>query len=124
MQTPPDTPSQPSDGCPEAPTPQPQRSCKLSENRLTLRIGDKITEYRLEELESHPLIGLPAFRLTKLKGGEPSDYYEVILTQWGPECNCADATFRHQNDGTYCKHISALMAAGKLSTVPRGTPGQ
>ncbi len=112
-----DTPSTDSAGSTPAPSrddAKPTRSCKLSGNVLSIRLGDDITDYRLEEIDSHPLCGRPAFRLTKLVNGEPAEFYEVIRTDWGDQCDCADWTFRHQNTADTCKHIASLRAIGKL----------
>ncbi len=112
-------PSTPSADSTDTTKPPPRRSCRLSGNLLTLAVGTKTTHYRLEEIPSHPLCGRPAYRLTKLlpDGAPSSRAYEVILTQWGPNCDCGDETFRHQNTADHCKHISALRALGKLRSV-------
>jgi hypothetical protein len=58
---------------------------------------------------------IKAWRIRK-SGGET---YDVADTTAGPSCTCADHEFRHQGNGTSCKHGRALRALGLLD--PEGT---
>lgn len=75
---------------------------------------DKVTEYAVEFLESHPDCGAPAWRLSKLAGGEIVEKYDVILTEHGAECDCPDFTFCRQYQEKGCKHVAACRAVGLL----------
>lgn len=88
--------------------------------RLTLTVtvqtakGPKETEYLLHYLHPYPEAD-PAWRLTKLKDGEPSDVvYDVALTPSGPECSCPDWNWCRQNAEKSCKHAESLRAVGLL----------
>lgn len=90
------------------------RTAQLDRDTGTLTItqdGNRKV-YRVEELDSEPEIGAPAFHLTL--ESDPSNGYDIILTSSGWECTCADWTFRHRNDGQPCKHLGALKATGVI----------
>ena len=68
------------------------------------------TEYLCRRLDPEPSIGYPAWRLTKMKDGCPSeDVYDVILTPHGYSCSCPDFIFaREHQDSGGCKHIKSV----------------
>ena len=81
--------------------------------KLTLEIvrQGKTTHYLVRFLPSDPLIGHPAWALTKMDGSPSETVYHVILTKHGPQCDCGDAEFRSRP----CKHQRALTVLGLLS---------
>lgn len=86
--------------------------------RLTLTVNVEtqkkavLTHYQLQLIPSHPEMGYPAWRLTKSDGS----HYEVLLTQDGPICNCADYIYRREYSAEpMCKHLKSLRAVGLLS---------
>lgn len=92
-------------------------------------------KYRVAQLADHPAIPGPAFALTVLNpdgsifdgrqyadGGDMNSrpwVYTVARTATGIECDCADWTYRRQNDAEPCKHGKSLQAVGKM---PGGKP--
>ncbi len=56
----------------------------------------------------------PAWRLTKLMNGKPSESYDIAVTQHGPTCTCADYNFCRQNEPKLCKHVESLRSRGLL----------
>lgn len=84
--------------------------------RLTVTITDpkgKHTHYLLRFLPSHPQVGSPAWRMTKLEDGRPSEtVYDVIMTRHGATCDCPDSTYRGSKK--LCKHCRCLIAAGLM----------
>lgn len=89
-----------------------QGKARLSSDCKTLTItrSGKETDYALEFLESHPDLGYPAWRLTKLDG----TFYDVILTEHGIECTCADYNYCRVNTQKKCKHAESARAVGLL----------
>jgi hypothetical protein len=87
-------------------TRRPPDVCRLT---LTIR-GD---DYRARVLPADRSTGVVALvRLRKLDGGE---VYHVARHGDGlVTCECADYHFRHEGQGTACKHARALSAAGLL----------
>ena len=72
--------------------------------------GTLETPYLCQFLPSDPSIGKPAWRLTK----PDKTTYEVVMTEHGPVCNCADFTFCRGNIEKGCKHTASLKAVGLL----------
>lgn len=103
-------------------------TCKLVGDRITLkrfykRTGKTLeTEYVLTELDPHPSIGQPAYRLDKLEAdGEISESYDVILRSGGwIECECKDGHCRMRE----CKHVKSLRKLGLLPPLPERHPGE
>jgi hypothetical protein len=54
-------------------------------------------------------------RAWRLRNRENGQAYDVAETEHGPECDCADATYRHGDGNTFCKHIRALSALGLIT---------
>ncbi len=60
----------------------------------------------------------PAWDLVQKQGASPGARYTARITEHGhPACTCPD----HQNRGTVCKHLGALIAA-RLLTAPPAAP--
>jgi hypothetical protein len=55
-------------------------------------------------------VACPTGRAWQLRNAGTGATYDVAETEHGPECDCADATYRHGDGGTFCKHIRALSA--------------
>jgi hypothetical protein len=79
------------------PKPAPANTC-----RLTLTINSVPYSVRPVASEIH----FAAWSLRKQDG----TVYHVARGEYGPECDCADCTFRDRP----CKHIRASVAAGLL----------
>jgi hypothetical protein len=54
-------------------------------------------------------------RAWRLRNRENGHTYDVAETEHGPECDCADATYRHADGSTFCKHIRALSALNLIT---------
>ncbi len=77
--------------------------------RLFIAIGSSL--YAL--IPHHGTV--PAWDLVVRQGREPGARYTALVNAHGhPACTCPD----HQNRGTRCKHLGALLAAGLLSAPP------
>src|SRR5208337_2222344 len=93
--------------CPAYPTPA-CRSSPPSHGTAHIDIVIGSTIYTLM-----PHYGtVPAWDLVVRQGREPGARYTALVNAHGhPACTCPD----HQNRGTRCKHLGALIAAGLLS---------
>ena len=77
--------------------------------RLMLLIRD--TPYSVRRIACDPVVADLAFRLLKPDG----TIYDVIQTQYGPECDCPDFIFRRDGlDPVGCKHVRALVETGLI----------
>ena len=105
-------PSGPSSTSPKKATSKPKRFLRLSADgkRLSIIRGKRVDSYVVERLDPHPMCGRLAWRLTKMVDGRSSNVYDVILTQWGVQCDC-----RGFLRWGKCKHVDSLFAAGKFS---------
>lgn len=65
----------------------------------------------LVEHGSDPRVAKPVYRLTK----EDGTVYHVAVTEHGPACSCAHATFRGANSKVPCKHIASCVAMGWMN---------
>jgi hypothetical protein len=55
-------------------------------------------------------------RAWRLRNRENGRTYDVAESDHGPECECADAVFRHDgSDGAYCKHIRVMSALNLIT---------
>jgi hypothetical protein len=54
-------------------------------------------------------------RAWRLRNRENGRTYDVAECDHGPECDCADAVYRHDGTGTFCKHVRALSALGLIT---------
>jgi hypothetical protein len=82
--------------------PRPANTCKL-----TLEIRG--TAYGVKPI---PCSTGRAWRLRNHVNG---NIYDVVETEDGPECDCADAVYRHGDGGTFCKHIKALSVLNLIT---------
>lgn len=88
------------------------------ETILQIKTAKALKAYLIEQLDSHPEIGCPAYIL-HLKDGSHSSY-EIVVRPWGAECSCPDFAFRREHiDPKGCKHIAALRAVGLLTKSQR-----
>ncbi len=81
----------------------------------TAQVEIKNATYAVEPIPAGEF-GSTAVRVTKLVNGETYDVirgHDNIVT-----CSCPDFIFRHEGNGTHCKHASAMLARGFLDTPP------
>jgi hypothetical protein len=76
--------------------------------RLTVTIRGESYTVRPVRAEAEDVI--KAWRLRKADGTA----YDVADTADGQVCDCADHVYRHDGQGTACKHVRALRALGLL----------
>jgi hypothetical protein len=81
--------------------------------RITTRTPRRETVkwYLIQTLKPHPAFGKWAVEL-HVVGSETAEKYSICEDAYGLVCSCPDATFRHQNSGKSCRHVSALVATG------------
>jgi hypothetical protein len=78
---------------------------------LQLALTIRETTYGVQPIACDALIASRAFRLSKDDGTA----YDVIQTQFGPECDCPDFIYRRAGiDPGGCKHVRALAAYGMI----------
>ena len=75
--------------------------------RLLLILDDG-TSYELQRLAPDPEIAKKAWRLRKVGGKR--EVYDVPLSEFGWNCDCAAATLRPERGE--CKHLAAMRAVG------------
>jgi hypothetical protein len=78
-------------------------TCRLS---VTIR-G---TSYSVRPIRPEADDVVRAWRLRRANG----TCYDVADTADGQVCDCADHVYRHEGNGTACKHVRALRALGLL----------
>jgi hypothetical protein len=83
--------------------------------RLLLSIGG--TAYWVRPITS--AIHARAFRLRRIDGKAE---YHVTQDEDGHQCDCGDHVWRHEGNGTACKHVRAMRAARMLDA-PASTEG-
>jgi hypothetical protein len=92
---------------PRTAKPKPADTCRLT---LTIRGED----YRARVLPADTAAGVLALvRVRKLSGGEP--YHVARHAAGHVSCECADYHFRHEGNGSACKHGRACIAVGLIS---------
>jgi hypothetical protein len=99
-----------------ATTPKPRKARKPAPTscRLTLAIGS--TTYTVRPIPSE--LHSRAYRLRKPDGTE----YHVTQDQYGHHCDCGDYVWRHEGNGTACKHVRSLRACRLLDESPTAVP--
>ena len=77
---------------------------------IELRIGKRVTLYRLMPLDPDPRVATKAWRLWR-PGKNRKLFYDVAISPEGwLTCTCPDAVYRSRD----CKHIRAIRAMGLL----------
>jgi hypothetical protein len=77
---------------------------------LALVLSIDETVYRIEPVEAVGRV----YRLEKVMNAGVQ-HYNVVLTPFGPTCDCGDYEFRREGlDAKGCKHIQALAHYGML----------
>jgi hypothetical protein len=82
--------------------PKPSDVCRLE---LVIR-GDRYVARPIPNPDGR------AYRLRRL---DTDKTYDVAEGEHGPTCDCADAVYRHDGTGTFCKHVRALSALGLIT---------
>jgi hypothetical protein len=74
--------------------------------------------YHVAELVDHPAVPGPVYLLTQPDGTS----YVVAVEHYGAICECPDFQHRRCNakPGLECKHVRALIGAGKLKVSEQG----
>jgi hypothetical protein len=61
-------------------------------------------------------------RAWRLRNRATGRVYDVAETEHGPECDCADATWRHGDGATFCKHVRALSVLSLITLAAESDP--
>jgi hypothetical protein len=84
---------------------------------LVLRIQE--TAYGVDHVPCAPDAARRLYRLRKPDG----TWYDVVQTEYGPECDCPDFIYRRAGlDPSGCKHVRALVAFGLIENPHAPTP--
>jgi hypothetical protein len=96
-------------------TPKPRKARKSAPTtcRLTLALGS--TTYIVRPIASE--LHSRAWSLRKPDGTA----YHVTQDQHGHHCDCGDFVWRHEGNGTACKHVRALRVFQLLDVTPRAS---
>jgi hypothetical protein len=89
---------------------RPRRAAGAAEGiGLDLRIRG--TTYGVDHVPCAPDAARRLYRLRKPDG----TWYDVVQTEYGPECDCPDFVYRRAGlDPAGCKHVRALVAFGLI----------
>ncbi|QDV39277.1 hypothetical protein ElP_72410 (plasmid) [Tautonia plasticadhaerens] len=74
------------------------------------------TRYNVEPIASS--VGIRSWRLGNTDNGQT---YDVTATHGGTTCTCPDHRYRHEGNGTTCKHVRALRDSGLLDVLRRSS---
>src|SRR3982751_2138166 len=96
-----------------ATTPKPRKARKPVPTtfRLLLAIGSTVYWVR-------PITSTLHSKACRLRRADGKGEYFVTQDQHGHHCDCGDHVWRHEGNGTACKHVKSLRACRLLDVMP------